>query len=107
MTIKIGFIGVGGIAQSHMDQLEKFPNVKIVNVYDVNQEAAKQVAESVGAQVVDRPETLLNPNEIDAVYICTPQFARGELEVEAARRGIPFFVEKPLGVNLDEVRSKA
>lgn len=107
MSIKIGFIGVGGIAQSHINQLRQLPNAEIVKVFDVNKDAAIETAEKVGAQVADSPESLLNPNEIDAVYICTPQFARGELEVEAARQGIPFFVEKPLGVNLDEVSRKA
>lgn len=106
-VIKIGFIGVGGIAQSHIRRLSDLPNAEIVKVYDVNQEAAKQTADSIGAAIAESPDTLLNPNEIDAVYICTPQFARDDLEVEAARRGIPFLVEKPLGVNIDEVSRKA
>lgn len=107
MAIKIGFIGVGGIAQHHMNHLKNIPNAKMVAFYDVNQEATAQVAEKYGAQAMDSVDAVLDKTKIDAVYICTPQFARGDLEIEAVKRGIPFFVEKPLGVELEPVQTKA
>jgi predicted dehydrogenase len=33
-----------------------------------------------------------------ALFICTPPFCRGPLERRAVKSGIPFFVEKPIGV---------
>lgn len=107
MGIRIGFIGVGGIAQHHMNQFKEIPEVEIVVVYDVNREAAEKTAAALGARAADSVDQVMDKREIDAVYICTPQFARGELEVMAAQRGIPFFAEKPLGVDLEEVKRKA
>ncbi|MDF2721359.1 MAG: oxidoreductase [Paenibacillus sp.] len=106
MTVKIGMIGAGGIAQSHINQIVKVPNAKIVTIFDVNREGAEKVAAELGATVADSADALLNPNEIDAVFICVPQFARGDLEETAAKRGIPLFVEKPLGIDLETVKRK-
>lgn len=38
-------------------------------------------------------------HEVDAVFVCTPPFARGEVELQAARAGVPFFLEKPIGLS--------
>lgn len=105
--IRIGFIGVGGIAQDHIRVLMKMEDVNIVSVFDLNADNARRAAEATGAQVMDNADQVLDKQRIDLVFICTPQFARGDLEVVAARRGIPFFVEKPLGVDAEVVRQKA
>lgn len=106
MRLKIGFIGVGGIASLHIQSLMRIDGTEIVSVYDVNKENAAKAAESTGAKVMDSAEQVLDPARIDAVYICTPQFARGNLEELAALRGIHLFVEKPLGLDMEEVRRK-
>ncbi|MCQ6559811.1 Gfo/Idh/MocA family protein [Paenibacillus mendelii] len=106
MSLKIGFIGVGGIASLHIESLKKIEDAEIVSIFDVNRENASKAAESTGAQVMDSAEDVLDPSRIDAVFICTPQFARGNLEELAATRGIHLFVEKPLGLNMEDVRRK-
>jgi predicted dehydrogenase len=73
----------------------------------VNREAAEKTAADLGAKLADSADQVLDRQAVDAVYICVPQFARGDLEVTAAQRGIPFFVEKPLGVDLETVERKA
>ncbi|MBQ2546933.1 MAG: Gfo/Idh/MocA family oxidoreductase, partial [Clostridia bacterium] len=40
----------------------------------------------------------------DMVFICIPPYCHGEIEFETIRRGIPFFVEKPLALDLDLAR---
>jgi len=89
-----------------MQGLQRIEGTRIVSVFDVNRDNAVQAAESTGAQVMDTAEQVLDPDQIDAVYICTPQFARGDLEEQAAQRGIHLFVEKPLGLDMEEVRRK-
>jgi len=106
MSIRIGFIGLGGIAQDHIRVLLKMEDTKIVSVFDLNKDNAKRAAEATGAEVMDSADQVLDKRRIDLVFICIPQFARGDLEVVAARRGIPFFVEKPLGIDAEVVRQK-
>src|SRR5690606_20983556 len=102
----IGMIGAGGIARSHLNALKKVEQAKLVSIFDLNIEGAKQAAEEFGAKVPDSADALLNPAEIDAVFICVPQFARGDLEEIAAKRGIHVFVEKPLGLDMELVARK-
>jgi hypothetical protein len=44
---------------------------------------------------------MLETQQLDAVYVCIPPFAHGEPELDLIRRGIPFFVEKPVSLGLD------
>jgi len=51
---------------------------------------------------------LTNPDgirwhEVDAVFVCTPPFARGEVELQAAKAGVPFFLEKPIGLSTTQL----
>jgi len=106
MTVRLGFIGVGGMAQHHIMTLRELEHVEIVSLFDVNQELARKTASEIGAVVQENADQVLDNKQIDAVFICTPQFARDELEETAARRGIHLFVEKPLGLDMDIVRNK-
>jgi predicted dehydrogenase len=106
MTVRLGFIGVGGMAQYHITKLKLVPQAQIVSVFDANPETARKVGEETGAQVMDHADQVLDPARIDAVFICTPQFARDQLEETAASRGIHVFAEKPLGLRMDVVRRK-
>jgi predicted dehydrogenase len=45
-------------------------------------------------------EQMFEHGRLDAVYICVPPLAHGEAERQAVERGIPFFIEKPIGINL-------
>lgn len=107
MSVRIGMIGAGGIASHHLVGLRKMPLAEIVKVYDVNRNSAESMAELVGAKVSDSVENLLDREQIDAVFICSPQFARGDVEEQAARKGIHMLIEKPLGLELSTVRRKA
>ncbi|OUS68778.1 hypothetical protein B1748_32950 [Paenibacillus sp. MY03] len=109
MTVKIGIIGAGGIARSHIRALASTDEARVVGVYDISEEAAAEAAAEAGegAETFATTDALLDRNKIDAVMICVPQFARGDLEETAVARGIHLFVEKPLGLEMAEVRRKA
>jgi predicted dehydrogenase len=59
--------------------------------------AAALAAWHPGASVASRSD-MLDWGRLDAVFVCTPPFARGGAEVEAIRAGVPLFLEKPVGV---------
>ena len=47
---------------------------------------------------------MLEQEKLDAVFICVPPFAHGNLEIDVAKRGIPFFVEKPVNLSLEKAK---
>jgi len=104
--VRVGFVGCGGIAVSHLKGLVKNPYVTLVAFCDVNLDRAKTVAKQFGtedAAVFNKSEKMFKDVRLHAVYFCLPPFAHGT-EFEAIERGIPFFVEKPVNLYLDQAR---
>lgn len=106
MTVRIGFIGVGGMAEHHIKTLQKVENASIAAVFDINRTRSEEVAKTYGAVSYASAEQLLEAGQVDALFVCTPPFARTGIEEAAARRGIHLLVEKPVGLQMDDVRRK-
>ena len=99
--LKVACVGTGFIAGRHLAALSTFPDVDVVAVADSVRERAEEVAGRYGARAYDDGIVMLEEEELDAVWICVPPFAHGPLEEAAVERGLPFFVEKPLALDLD------
>lgn len=98
--MRITFIGAGSVARRHVDVLMRLGGVRVVGVVDPVPEAAQRLADDCGARVHRSVGAALDDGRPDAAYICVPPFAHGAPEHEVVARGIPFFVEKPLGIDL-------
>ena len=103
MAVRIGFVGSGGIAENHVGALGNIPDAEPVAFCDVSAEKAKALAERCGGTPYGGVEEMLGAEPLDAVFICVPPFAHGEPERACIARWIPFFVEKPLGVDMATV----
>ncbi len=97
---RIGFVGVGGIANRHLEVLSGFKDVHLVAFADPEFDRAKDAALHFGAKAFPDAGAMLAGQELDAAYICIPPFAHGQVERDLIARRIPFFVEKPLTLNL-------
>ncbi len=98
---RIGFVGVGGIARRHLEVLAGFDDVHLVAFCDPEFDRARQAAFQFGAKAFPGCPEMLANQEIDAAYICIPPFAHGKVERELIARRIPFFVEKPITLDLE------
>jgi len=103
---RVGFVGSGGIAESHLSGLSKHPDVALVAFCDINLARAEEVAGRYGAQAFDEAKKMFAAVELDAVFFCLPPFAHGA-EFEAIQRGVPFFVEKPINLDLGQAKEIA
>ena len=99
--VRLGFIGTGGMAGAHMNNLKNFDDVKFVAMCDVSEDRAKQRAEEFGGKAYTDYQRMYDSEELDAVYICTPPFAHGQQEILACKKGIAMFIEKPIACELD------
>jgi predicted dehydrogenase len=103
MTIKIGLIGCGGIAEPHLNGYRKVEDARVTAVCDVVAENAKKRAEQAGgAQIFSDIPTLLAEGDIDAVDICLPHHLHKGAIVAAANAGKHILCEKPLCLTLEE-----
>jgi predicted dehydrogenase len=99
MTLRAGLVGAGGVGARHGRTLHGLPDVELVGVADAVPSAAAALAGELDVPALD-VDGLLGAG-LDAVWLCVPPFAHGELELAVARAGLPLFVEKPLGAGLD------
>src|SRR3954453_20280795 len=102
-AVRIGLIGAGGIAKSHMRAYQRVPGVEVVAVADVLPERAEAMARewNVPRWFSDH-RSLLALDEIDAVSVCTFNQAHRQPTVAALEAGKHVLVEKPLAYSLDD-----
>lgn len=99
--IKLGFIGTGNISKRHFTALSKLRDqAEVVAVCDLIEDRAAAAAEPVGAHAYTSPHEMFSREKIDAVYICVPPDAHVDQELTCAAKGIHFFVEKPLPLDI-------
>ena len=103
-TINVGCIGTGGRCRGLMNVLSSIPGVRIVgvcDVWDVNLDAGKKMADSQASATKDF-RALLDRKDIDAVIIGTPDHWHSPITIEACAAGKDVYVEKPLTHDLSE-----
>ena len=106
MTVRWGVIGAGGHADRRFipELLKTAENSKVIAVMDVNADAVARVAKKYGVPYAyDTEEDLLSNDEVDVVYIATPQHLHHRQVLQAAAHGKHVLCEKPLGVSLSDV----
>ena len=101
--VKVGFIGSGGIAGRHVEALKTIDGVELVAFSDVAEEKARKLAQDCGGEAFADFMEMLDAVELDAIYICVPPHVHGAPEKECLSRHLPFFVEKPLGNDMETV----
>src|SRR4051794_16351239 len=106
--VRVGFIGVGGIGAVHLKNVFENADAQLVAVCDVNEEAAQSKASEYGIpSVYSDADVMLENESLDALFICVPPFAHGDIEEKAAKKGIHLLVEKPVALDLKTAYSKA
>ncbi len=105
--VRVGLIGCGGISGAHLPHLSASDDVELVGFCDVVVERAEAKVEKHGGQAFDNAEEMLDTVKPDAAYILIPTYAHGAPERSCIQRNIPFLVEKPLGIDPDDLRKLA
>ncbi len=101
MAVRLGFVGTGGIANRHLGCAQRHDEMEIVATCDVLKDRADEAAAKYGGNAYADFVEMYDKEKPDAIVICTPPFAHGDIEAEAAKRGIHFFVEKPVAISMD------
>ncbi len=99
--IRVGMIGVGGIAQGHVQRLLALPEVEIVALADASEKSLENTkarhGEGVaGAQTFADYRELLEKAKPDAVVICTPHTQHFQQAVDSLDSGAHVLIEKPM-----------
>ncbi len=103
--LKVGVIGVGGIAGTHMPGWEASEHAEVVAGADISKKALKLWGEKFGVKkLLTDPAKLIADADIDIVDICTPNGYHAELSIAAMQVGKHVICEKLLAPTPDEIR---
>jgi predicted dehydrogenase len=96
-TVRVAVYGAGNFANStHIPNLKTLERVEIVAVCDQSRDRAQATAERFGIPgVYTDAHIMLEQEHFDALCSIVPAYARTDVEITAAARGIHIFSEKP------------
>ena len=102
--VRIGIIGTGGIANAHMREYLKMPDVEIISCADIVPKKAEEYAKRHGLDIkcYNSHAELIDAGGIDAVSICTYNSTHAECAIYAMENGVDVLLEKPMCVTLEE-----
>ena len=104
-TVRVGIIGVGGIAQVHVPGWQASEHAEIVAGSDINEKVLKSWGKEVGVKkLVTNPGELFADPDIDIIDVCTPNAYHTAQTIAALDSGKHVICEKPLAITPDEIR---
>src|SRR5687767_7058846 len=102
--LRFALFGAGRIGRMHAENLAQRTDAKLVYVVDTKPEAARALAEPLGARQADAEQALADA-DVDAVLIASSTGSHADLSIAAARAGKAIFCEKPVDLNLPKVEA--
>jgi len=102
--IRVGMIGVGGMGSGHLGGLVGNRQVEVVAVCDVDQGHREDARARVGEKCAAYNDfrELLDRQDIDAVWIATPDHWHTLTSISACQAGKDIYCEKPLTLTIAE-----
>ena len=105
MSIKIGVIGAGGMAQYHIAGFRQ-AGAEVAAIADMYEPAAQAAAEKYGIPtVLGSVEAILAMEELDAISVIVPNKFHAPLVIQVLESGKHAFCEKPPAINAAEVQA--
>jgi len=103
--IRYAVVGLGHIAQTAvLPAFEHAENSELAALVTGNPEKDRELSERYGvkAYTYDELENALDKDQVDAVYIATPNILHREHAEHAARAGVHVLCEKPMATTQDD-----
>ena len=100
--VRVAVYGTGRFAQAtHLPNLSRIDGVEIAALCDINEDALSEAAAQFGvARTFSDAHEMLETEQPDALWSIVPAFARTDVEIAAAERGIQLFSEKPQALEM-------
>lgn len=107
--IRIGIVGLGGIAGIHISAYRRIGGIKIVAVCDALGTAARSypLIEGEGITLYSDIQSMLDAEELDVLDICAPTHLHASLSIAALERGLHVLCEKPMASTYAEAAAIA
>ena len=102
--IKFAQFGAGFIGKIHGANIAKHPRAELTYIYDIYPAVAEELAAKLGAKVASSPEEIWASN-VDAVLIASSTNTHADLLNGAMQAGKPIYCEKPIDLDINQVKA--
>lgn len=102
--MRVAVVGCGRMGRERARAAASF-GVEAILLFDEDGSRAESLADECPCARTLKGSDALFDERLDALFISTPPFCRGHLELRAIDSGTPFFVEKPIGVTASQVQA--
>ncbi len=104
-SLRVGIIGCGVIAPSHIHSFRQFADVEVAWACDLVEQKACAIAERHGiAGISTDYREILDDASVDAISICTDHASHAPVAVDALEAGKHVLCEKALAANAEGLR---
>lgn len=98
-AVGIGFIGVGVISDTYLENLTSFPDVEVLILGDLDTERARAQAAKWGVPAAGTPDEVLAHPGVDLVVNLTVPAVHVAVSAAAVAAGKHVWTEKPIGLD--------
>ncbi len=99
---KLAIIGCGGIGSYHLGHFLQFKDIELAGFCDLIPERAEEFVKTAqSGEAFTDYRIMLDKIQPDMVFVCIPPYCHGDVEFDLIKRRIPFFVEKPVSLDLE------
>ena len=101
--LNVAVLGCGKIAQvRHIPEYAANENVRLVGFYNPTASRAEDMAKKYGGKGYLSPEELLADPEVEAVSVCSANYAHASLTIAALKAGKHVLCEKPMATTWED-----
>jgi UDP-N-acetyl-2-amino-2-deoxyglucuronate dehydrogenase len=101
VRLRVGFVGGGGITQTHARAARDCPDLEIAAFCGTNAAKIAALVAEHGGEAFDRVEDMLARAALDLVVIGSPSGRHAEQGLAAVRKGVHVLVEKPIDLTTE------
>jgi predicted dehydrogenase len=108
MTINVIVIGCGNMGSSHARAYHRLDGFNLVGLVDRNPEARARLSRELGGvPEFDSLDAAMAASRPHAVAVCTYPETHRDLAIQALKRNMHVFVEKPIALTVEQAREIA
>ncbi|MFH1613938.1 MAG: Gfo/Idh/MocA family oxidoreductase [Planctomycetota bacterium] len=104
MSIRVAFVGYGGIAKAHQSSVVLSGMGQIVGGMDIDPKQRQRFEEEAGAPSFECYKEMFDKTKPNAVIVSTPPSVREDIIAECISRNLAVLTEKPLAHNAKSAR---
>ncbi len=103
--LRVGVTGIGYMGQLEARICRAMEGFDVVGLHNRTLAKAETLAEELSCAAYETVDQLLDEAALDALVVATPNNAHLEPVTKAAQRGVHIFLEKPMGLHVQECRA--